>query len=72
MLDNALEVIQKYKMFNSGDIVGVAVSGGSDSMALLHFLNSNREKFDIEVIAIHVNHTRKRLPRPRVCCFILS
>lgn len=59
MLDNALEVIQKYKMFNSGDIVGVAVSGGSDSMALLHFLNSNREKFDIEVIAIHVNHNTR-------------
>ena len=59
MFENVFDAIQRYKMFNSGDIVGVACSGGSDSMALLHFLNTNREKFDIEVIAIHVNHNTR-------------
>ncbi|MBQ7602629.1 MAG: tRNA(Ile)-lysidine synthetase, partial [Clostridia bacterium] len=48
MFENVFDAIQRHKMFNSGDIVGVACSGGSDSMALLHFLNTNREKFDIE------------------------
>ena len=59
MLENVIDVIEKNKMFKSGDIVGVACSGGSDSMALLHFLNANRERFDIEVIAIHVNHNTR-------------
>ena len=59
MLENVFDVIEKNKMFKSGDIVGVACSGGSDSMALLHFLNANRERFDIEVIAIHVNHNTR-------------
>ena len=59
MFENVFDVIEKNKMFKSGDIVGVACSGGSDSMALLHFLNVNRERFDIEVIAIHVNHNTR-------------
>ena len=50
------EFIKKNKMFKSGDIVGVGCSGGSDSMALLHFLATRQEKFDIEVVAIHVDH----------------
>ena len=55
-MEKALEVIQKYSMFKSGMIVGVAVSGGPDSMALLHFLNANKERLDIDVVAIHINH----------------
>lgn len=55
-MEKALEVIQKYNMFKPGMIVGVAVSGGPDSMALLHYLHSNKEKLDIDVVAIHVNH----------------
>ena len=55
-MEKALEAIQKYNMFKPGMIVGVAVSGGPDSMALLHYLNANKEKLDIDVMAIHVNH----------------
>lgn len=36
--------------------VGVAVSGGSDSMALLHFLNSNANSLRCNVVAINVEH----------------
>lgn len=59
MFEKAIEAIDDNKMFKSGDIVGVACSGGSDSMALLHFLNANRERFDIEVVAVHVNHNTR-------------
>ncbi len=44
------------KLFKSGEIIGVGCSGGSDSLALLHYLANNQEKFDIEVVAIHVDH----------------
>jgi len=43
-------------LLEKGDRVGVAVSGGADSMALLHFLNSFTETLGIEVVAVHVNH----------------
>jgi len=58
-MEKAFEAIKNNKMFKSGAIVGVAVSGGPDSMALLHFLNENRDKLDIEVLAIHINHNTR-------------
>lgn len=36
--------------------VTVALSGGADSMALLHLLHSNREELGINVEAAHFNH----------------
>lgn len=36
--------------------VGVALSGGSDSMALVHYLQSNALKYNIKVVAINVEH----------------
>lgn len=50
------EVIKKTKMFHAGDVVGVAVSGGADSMALLHFLFENKDNLDISVMAITIDH----------------
>ena len=50
------DFIEKYKLLKRGDVVGVGVSGGSDSMALLHYLAENQQKYDIEVVAIHVDH----------------
>lgn len=41
----------------SGDIVGVACSGGSDSMCLLNYLNSVKEEYGINVVAITVDHS---------------
>jgi len=55
-MEKVIELIQKQKMFTAGSTVGVACSGGSDSMSLLHFLFNNREKFDIEIMAIYVDH----------------
>lgn len=43
-------------MINSGDTVIIGVSGGADSMCLLHFLFSNREKYNIRIIVAHINH----------------
>lgn len=43
-------------LFTVGDTVAVAVSGGSDSMALLHALNSAVNKLKINIIAVNVEH----------------
>ena len=39
-MENILKTIKANNLISAGDIVGVAVSGGSDSMSLLHYLNS--------------------------------
>ena len=34
----------------------MGLSGGADSMALFHLLYDNKEKLDIKLVALHVNH----------------
>ncbi|MDP4119659.1 MAG: tRNA lysidine(34) synthetase TilS [Bacillota bacterium] len=41
---------------NQGDKIVVGVSGGADSMCLLHLLSSVREKMNLSLIAVHINH----------------
>lgn len=52
MKNNAVLAINKYNMIGEDDIVVVGVSGGADSMALLHFLMS----INVKVIVVHINH----------------
>lgn len=50
------ETINEYKMFEKDDLVIVALSGGPDSVALLHMLYTLKGKLKIEIVAAHVNH----------------
>ena len=43
-------------MLHAGDTVLVALSGGADSMALLHALSRAQTELDIHVGAVHVHH----------------
>ncbi len=51
-----LQTIYKYNMISSGDKVLVAVSGGADSVCLLHILNSLKADLGFEVACAHINH----------------
>lgn len=55
-MDEILDFIKEKKLIKPGEVIGVGVSGGIDSMCLLHFLNANKQALDIDVVAIHVNH----------------
>ncbi len=48
--------IDKYQLIPKGSRVIVALSGGSDSMSLLHILNLFKDEYDITLEAAHVNH----------------
>lgn len=48
--------IKKYKLINEGDKILIGVSGGPDSICLLHVLNLLKEKLKIQIYVAHVNH----------------
>lgn len=48
--------LSDFKMLGDNDKVIVALSGGADSVALLHTLNSIKEKYNLTLYACHVNH----------------
>ena len=52
--DKVRAAVAKYAMFGSGDTVVVGVSGGPDSVALLHCLT--RLSLDITLHVAHLNH----------------
>lgn len=55
--DKILSVIDKHRMLSCGDTVVVAVSGGADSMCLLHFFNKISSLMQLNIICAHVNHS---------------
>ena len=56
MLDRVLEYMKKFNMVESGDKIVVGVSGGADSLALLHILNEIKIIFPLELVVAHVHH----------------
>lgn len=57
MKTKALAAIRAYSMLEQGDLVCAAVSGGADSVALLHFLRTLRQAGGISLTACHLNHS---------------
>ena len=56
MNNQLIRTVEKYNMLQNGDSVIVALSGGADSVALLDALNSIKEKYNLALYAVHVNH----------------
>lgn len=46
----------QHQMLQKGDKIIVAVSGGPDSICLLHLLSSIKDEFALKLYAAHVNH----------------
>jgi tRNA(Ile)-lysidine synthase len=56
VLRQVAQTIAKYGMLKPGERVGVAVSGGADSVALLHILRDLADELGISLSVAHLNH----------------
>ncbi len=57
MISKVVKTVSEHRMISSGDTVGVGLSGGADSVALLHILVTNKDKLGIQKIkAVHIHH----------------
>ncbi|HSD05486.1 MAG TPA: TIGR00269 family protein [Nitrosopumilaceae archaeon] len=55
ILQKTARIISKYNMIQNGEVVGVAVSGGKDSLSLLHVLKKMSESHNFTLRAITVD-----------------
>ncbi|MBM7588204.1 tRNA(Ile)-lysidine synthetase-like protein [Bacillus pakistanensis] len=48
--------IKENQLIEKGDKLLVGVSGGPDSLSLLHFLQHSKNEYGISIVAVHVDH----------------
>lgn len=56
LAQNVLDYIRRHEFLTPGDRVGVAVSGGADSVGLLRLLLELRSELGIVLAVVHLNH----------------
>lgn len=56
LLKKAEQTIQKYGLIIQGDSVLVGFSGGPDSTCLLYLLHTLKEKYQLQIHALYINH----------------
>ncbi len=56
LLERVAAFIIRRRMTKDGDRLGVAVSGGADSVVLLDLLSQLRSHFHFDLVVVHVNH----------------
>lgn len=56
MINKVKKAIEDFDMLHCGDKVLVGLSGGADSISLLHALYSLKRELNLEIFAAHINH----------------
>ncbi len=56
MLDKVLDTIEKHRLIEYGEGIVVGLSGGPDSVCLLHVLKNLSGRLGAKIFAVHVNH----------------
>jgi len=68
--DQVRRTIDHYHLLEQNDRLVVGVSGGVDSMVLLHLLNSFRPVFNLFLVVAYVNHRLRPVESEREASFV--
>lgn len=55
-MQSVINLINKHNLIQKNSTIGVAVSGGMDSMCLLHFLNKVKDEINFDIVVINIDH----------------
>ena len=58
-MDDVYDFIRYDIGIEDNDTIVAGVSGGPDSMALIHILNDLKEELNIKIICAHINHNKR-------------
>lgn len=72
MLEQVRATIKKYGMLAPGDRILTGVSGGPDSVALLHVLKTLSRELDFDIVVAHLNHSLRGQDSIDDACFVRS
>jgi len=67
---SVLEAIRSAHLIAPGDRVGVAISGGADSVALLRLLENLRGELGVTLLVVHFDHTLRGAESDRDARFV--
>jgi tRNA(Ile)-lysidine synthase len=56
VIEQVVDTIERFGMFQTGQRVGVAVSGGADSVCLLHVLFELAPRWNLHLHVLHLDH----------------
>ena len=70
MVSRVREMIERYGLLGPGDRVVVAVSGGRDSVCLLHLLRSLAGAWDLSLHVAHLDHALRGAAGRRDAAFV--
>ena len=56
MIPGVEAFLEQYHMIEQSDVVVAGVSGGADSVCLLDVLNKLKDKYNLKITVVHINH----------------
>lgn len=59
--EEVLKTIKTYNLIEKNDKVVIGVSGGPDSICLLHLLYSIKKELEFEIVVAHINHQIRKV-----------
>lgn len=59
--EEVLKTIKTYNLIEENDKVVIGVSGGPDSICLLHLLYSIKKELEFEIVVAHINHQIRKV-----------
>ncbi len=70
IFDKVLNTIRTYKLIEPKDKIVLGISGGPDSVTLLHILSRLKETMDIEIYAAHLNHQMRGIESQKDALYV--